>query len=275
MTAQMRHDADHVNLVGGHELGCEAEQLLGGDPRLVRGGRLADRNVVVEELRGRVQPVVVGSQPKPNGGAAARSTSRVAYEHHLTGTVERDPAPGLDRARDQVGMLHGAVHRDSIRRHTASKCRLELTRPERVAAGPLLREDPSQGEGEVRLDRRQKHDVSVGPRRSKRRCEPARVPPELALGDHVQRRPEASRELERVALLDPQVTVSGRQAIVDRERCPHPSAHVLLSSGRWAGRSHPTPSAPRSRARGTRAGGRTSPSWGTRADFRPPRSPVA
>ena len=82
---------------------------------------------------------------------------------------------------------------------------MELARAEGVGAEALGIEDGPQRQRQVGLERRQERCRPVGPAGRERRPDAAGVAPQLVFRDDVERRAEPAGELDRVALLDPQV----------------------------------------------------------------------
>ena len=92
----------------------------------------------------RVEAVVVGPHPEPHdrppAGGAGRRRGPGRPRATLSSVIRH---PAVDGSLDQLRGLHRTVHRDRLRRHARPQRRLELSRTERVASGPLVGEDPT------------------------------------------------------------------------------------------------------------------------------------
>ena len=128
--------------------------------------------------------------------------------------VERYPYRRPDRALEHRLILHRAVERDPARVRSRPQGRLQLAAAEDVAAGALVAEDPAQREHGVGLDGREQRE-GAGPARCESVLEAANVAAQLILGDHVERSPEAPRELVGPTALDVQGALSHGEALVE------------------------------------------------------------
>ena len=176
VAAEVEVDPGEVDVGVECGLGRDRENVLGRDARLVPLDRLAHRFARGRHLRGFVESEQVGTEAKPDDRPALELAGDPAGAVELGGAVERDPDPEADRALEELRRLERAVQRDLPGWGAGPKGRFELPEAEDVAAGPLLGEDPAQGQPRVRLDRRQQEEVTRPAARELTR-EPPRVAP--------------------------------------------------------------------------------------------------
>ena len=147
---------------------------------------------------------------------AARAASETRSISPRLSSVTR--APASTARRTSAASLAEPFTEMSSRVDPGGQRGVELARPERVAAQPLRVQDAAKRERQVGLERREQRDRALGPAVGERRGDAARVPAELILRHGVDRRPEPARQLDGVALLDPQPALADREAVVDAAR---------------------------------------------------------
>ena len=106
MSAEMGHDAGHLDLRRGQGTPAQVEKLLSWDARFVLLGGVANGYVFLMELRALEKILVVGSNPESHLWATAETSRRDNDSMQLGGAVKRDSGTGLNGEVDQLLLLH-------------------------------------------------------------------------------------------------------------------------------------------------------------------------
>ena len=236
VTAEVRHEPEHVELGCRERVPAGRDQLVGRDAGLVLLRGLVDG--CLREVGPLLQREVARSHAEAHLRRAPELTSDGAHELDLADAVERDARADADRLGEQRPRLARAVDGDQLRRHPAGERGVQLGRPEDVAAEALLREHAAHGERVVGLDRGQHARRALRPRGRQGAREAARVATQVILGDDRERRAEALGQAGHVAALDLQPPVDDREALVDLGGDGHQATLRDLLPGSFAALTH-------------------------------------